>query len=86
MIDFTDGDETSDLAANGSYFVGIRAKDFTAAISDAVEVIKDTVTPVAIQAQKTMQELSSTADNLRQPHRPRVERGPGGRPVPALWR
>jgi phospholipid/cholesterol/gamma-HCH transport system substrate-binding protein len=65
LIDFTNGDEQSGLAANGSYFVGIRAKDFTAAISDAVDVIKDTVTPVAIQAQKTMQELSSTADNLR---------------------
>lgn len=66
VIDFTNGDQASKLAANGSYFVGIRAKDFTAAISDAVEVIKDTVTPVAVQAQKTMQELSSTADNLRQ--------------------
>ena len=66
VIDFTNGDETSGLATNGSYFVGIRAKDFTAAISDAVDVIKNTVTPVAVQAQKTMQELSSTADNLRQ--------------------
>jgi ABC-type transporter Mla subunit MlaD len=66
VIDFTNGDETSGLAPNGSYFVGIRAKDFTSAISDAVDVIKNTVTPVAIQAQKTMQELSSTADNLRQ--------------------
>jgi ABC-type transporter Mla subunit MlaD len=65
VIDFTNGDENSGLAANGSYFVGIRAKDFTSAISDAVDVIKNTVTPVAIQAQKTMQELSSTADNLR---------------------
>jgi ABC-type transporter Mla subunit MlaD len=65
VIDFTNGDETSGLATNGSYFVGIRAKDFTAAISDAVDVIKNTVTPVAIQAEKTMQELSSTADNLR---------------------
>jgi phospholipid/cholesterol/gamma-HCH transport system substrate-binding protein len=65
VIDFTNGDETSGLASNNSYFVGIRAKDFTAAISDAVDVIKNTVTPVAIQAQKTMQELSSTADNLK---------------------
>jgi ABC-type transporter Mla subunit MlaD len=65
VIDFTNGDQKSGLAANGSYFIGIRAKDFTAAISDAVDVIKNTVTPVAVQAQKTMQELSSTADNLR---------------------
>jgi phospholipid/cholesterol/gamma-HCH transport system substrate-binding protein len=65
VIDFTSGDETSGLATDGSYFVGIRQKDFTAAISDAVDVIKNTVTPVALQAQKTMQELSSTADNLR---------------------
>jgi len=65
VIDFTNGDETSGLAQNGSYFDGIRAKDFTAAISDAVDVIKNTVTPVAIQAQETMKELSSTADNLR---------------------
>jgi phospholipid/cholesterol/gamma-HCH transport system substrate-binding protein len=65
VIDFTNGDQSSGLASNLSYFVGIRAKDFTAAISDAVDVIKNTVTPVAIQAQKTMQELSSTADNLR---------------------
>ena len=66
VIDFTAGDESSGLATNGSYFVGIRAKDFTSAIADAVDIIKDTVTPVATQAQKTMQELSSTADNLRQ--------------------
>jgi phospholipid/cholesterol/gamma-HCH transport system substrate-binding protein len=65
VIDFTNGDETSGLAGDNSYFVGIRAKDFTAAISDAVDVIKNTVTPVAVQAQKTMQELSTTADNLR---------------------
>jgi ABC-type transporter Mla subunit MlaD len=65
VIDFTNGDETSGLATNDSYFVGIRQKDFTAAISDAVVVMKNTVTPVAVQAQKTMQELSSTADNLR---------------------
>jgi phospholipid/cholesterol/gamma-HCH transport system substrate-binding protein len=65
VIDFTNGDETSGLATDGSYFVGIRQKDFTAAISDAVDVIKDTVIPVATQAQKTMQELGSTADNLR---------------------
>jgi ABC-type transporter Mla subunit MlaD len=65
VIDFTNGSEKSGLATDGSYFVGIRDKDFTAAIRDAVGVIKDTVTPVAVQAQKTMQELSSTADNLR---------------------
>ena len=66
VIDFTNGDESSGLATNGSYFVGIRAPDFTAAITDAVKVIKNTVTPVAEQAEKTMQELSATADNLRQ--------------------
>jgi ABC-type transporter Mla subunit MlaD len=66
VIDFTHGDETYGLARNGSYFIGVRAQDFTAAISDAVDVIKNTVTPVAVQAQKTMQELSNTADNLRQ--------------------
>jgi len=65
VVDFTNGDESSGLANNGSYFIGIRAQDFTAAISDAVDVIKNTVTPVAEQAQKTMQELSTTADNLR---------------------
>jgi len=66
VIDFTKGDPHSDLATNGSYFIGIRNPDFTAAITDAVAVIKNTVTPVAEQAQKTMQELSATADNLRQ--------------------
>jgi phospholipid/cholesterol/gamma-HCH transport system substrate-binding protein len=65
VIDFTNGDETSGLATNGSYFVGARQKDFTAAIADAVDVIKNTVTPVAIQAQKTMQQLSDTAGNLQ---------------------
>jgi len=65
VIDFSHGLESSGLAPNGQYFPGIRDKDFTSAISDAVSVIKDTVTPVAEQAQKTMQELSSTADNLR---------------------
>jgi phospholipid/cholesterol/gamma-HCH transport system substrate-binding protein len=66
VIDFTNGDETSGLAVNDSYFVGVRQKDFTAAITEAVDVVKNTVVPVALQAQKTMQELSSTADNLRQ--------------------
>ncbi|MGA3170131.1 MAG: MlaD family protein [Chthoniobacteraceae bacterium] len=66
VIDFTGGDPTSGLAPSNTYFVGVRQKDFTAAISDAVELIKDTVMPVAAQAQKTMQELSNTADNLRQ--------------------
>ena len=65
VIDFTNGDDQLGLASDGSYFVGIRQKDFTTAISDAVEVIKNTVTPVAEQAEKTMRELSSTADNLR---------------------
>jgi phospholipid/cholesterol/gamma-HCH transport system substrate-binding protein len=65
VIDFTNGDETSGLAADNSYFVGVRQKDFASAISDAVDVIKNTVTPVAEQAQKTMQELSATSDNLR---------------------
>ncbi len=65
VIDFTNGDENSGLAPNNSYFVGIREKDFTAAIADAVQVIKDTVTPVAEQAQKTMQQLSDTAVNLQ---------------------
>jgi phospholipid/cholesterol/gamma-HCH transport system substrate-binding protein len=65
VIDFTNGDEQSGLAKNGTYFKGVRQKDFAAAISDAVDVIKNTVTPVALQAQQTMQELSSTADNLR---------------------
>ena len=66
VIDFDHGDSSKGLANDGTYFVGIRQKDFTTAISDAVEVIKNTVTPVAEQAQKTMQELSTTADNLRQ--------------------
>jgi phospholipid/cholesterol/gamma-HCH transport system substrate-binding protein len=65
VIDFTNGDEKSGLATDGTYFTGIRQKDVAAAIADAVDVIRDTVTPVAVQAQKTMQELSSTADNLR---------------------
>ncbi|HEX4084830.1 MAG TPA: MlaD family protein [Chthoniobacteraceae bacterium] len=66
VIDFTGGDEHSGLAANDSYFVGTREKDFTQSIADAVTVIQNTVTPVAVQAEKTMQELGSTADNLRQ--------------------
>lgn len=65
IIDFSNGDETSKLAPDGSYFIGIRSKDFAEAISDAVNVIQETVVPVAKQAQETMKELSATADNLK---------------------
>lgn len=65
VIDFASGDPESNLAQNGDYFVGEREKDFTSAITDAVNVIKNVVTPVAQQAQQTMQELSATADNLQ---------------------
>jgi phospholipid/cholesterol/gamma-HCH transport system substrate-binding protein len=65
VVDFTGGDENSSLAPSNSYFNGTREKDFTQAIADAVDVIQNTVTPVAVQAEKTMKELSATSDNLR---------------------
>ncbi|MEA3188629.1 MAG: phospholipid/cholesterol/gamma-HCH transport system substrate-binding protein [Chthoniobacter sp.] len=65
VIDFANGDESSGIASNGAYFVGERQKDFAASISEAVDVIKNVVTPVAQEAQKTMVELQSTANNLK---------------------
>ena len=66
VIDFASGDENSKLAPNNAYFIGERAKDFAQSIAEAVSVIKNVVTPVALEAQKTMTELRSTADNLKQ--------------------
>jgi ABC-type transporter Mla subunit MlaD len=65
IIDFTNGDQSSGLAPDGSYWVGVREPDFTQSIAQAVQVLKDTVTPVAADAENTMKELSSTADNLK---------------------
>lgn len=64
-IDFAAGNENSGRAPNGSYFIGERQKDFAQSISDAVDVIKNVVTPVALEAQKTMVELQGTAANLK---------------------
>ncbi len=64
-IDFAEGDESSKIAPNDAYFIGERQKDFAQSISDAVDVIKNVVTPVATEAQKTMVELQGTANNLK---------------------
>jgi ABC-type transporter Mla subunit MlaD len=45
--------------------VGERSKDFGESIAEAVKVMKDVVTPVAAEAQKTMQQLNETAANLK---------------------
>lgn len=66
LIDFAGGDTTSGLAGDGSYFIGERAKDVGAAMGEAIEVIKDVVTPVAKQAEETMKQLKVTANNLQQ--------------------
>lgn len=65
VIDFSSGDQDSGLAPNGSYFVGERTKDFGESIAEAVRVVKDVVTPVAAEAQQTMQQLKDTAANLK---------------------
>jgi len=65
VIDFSSGDQESGLAPNGAYFVGERSKDFGESIAEAVKVMKDVVTPVAAEAQKTMQQLNETAANLK---------------------
>lgn len=65
IIDFASGDQESGLAPNGAYFVGERTKDFGESIAEAVKVVKDVVTPVAAEAQKTMQQLNDTAANLK---------------------
>ena len=64
LIDFAGGNPKSGLAPDGSYFLGVRVKDFAASIADAVEVIKNVVAPVAQQAELTMKQLSATAGNL----------------------
>ncbi len=66
LIDFAGGDSSSGLASDGSYFLGVRSKDFAASIAEAVDVIKNVVTPVAEQAELTMKQLSATAGNLQQ--------------------
>jgi hypothetical protein len=66
LIDFAGGDSTTGIAADGSYFIGERQKDFGASIAEAVQVVRDVVTPVAKQAEETMLQLRATAGNLQQ--------------------
>lgn len=72
VIDFSSGDPEKGLAPNGAFFVGERQKDFGTTIAEAVTVVKDVVTPVAQEAQLTMQQLRATAVNLQ------TMTGPGG--------
>ena len=65
IIDFTSGQEKSGPAPDGAYFIGERDKGFSQAISEAVDVVKNVVTPLAQQATATMQQLDETADNLK---------------------
>lgn len=60
VIDFTNGDEQSGLAPEGSYFIGERAGD----LSEAVPTVIEKLEPVILEATKTMQSLQETAVNL----------------------
>lgn len=64
VIDFAAGDPTSGIAPDGSYFVGERAKDFAEATVEVVQVVRDTVTPLAAQAEAVFAELQTTTQNL----------------------
>ncbi len=65
VIDFSSGDESTGAAKNGTYFKGERQKDFSASIAEAVDVVKNVVTPVAQEAEKTMAQLRDTASSLK---------------------
>ena len=64
VIDFTSGVEESGLAPAGSYFLGQRQQQFAEAMAAAVELMSDTVKPLAEEATKTLTELRATAENL----------------------
>jgi ABC-type transporter Mla subunit MlaD len=61
-IDITQGTESSGRARDGEIFAGERVPDFSEAAARMLEVIK----PVAAEATSTMQQLSTTAQNLNQ--------------------
>ena len=61
-IDITQGTESSGRARDGEIFSGERVPDFSSAAAKMLEVIK----PVAAEATSTMQQLSTTAQNLNQ--------------------
>ncbi len=59
-IDFTAGNETSGRAEDGQTFAGDRVPDFGESIARMLEIVQ----PVAIEAQATLKELQTTAQNL----------------------
>jgi ABC-type transporter Mla subunit MlaD len=60
LIDFAGGQENSGRATDNSYFLGERAADFSESIAQTLEIVR----PVAEEAQKTLEQLRTTADNL----------------------
>ncbi len=59
-IDFTQGNKASGLAEDGQTFAGERVPDFGESIAKMLDVVQ----PVALEAQKTLKELQTTAQNL----------------------
>ncbi len=59
-IDFTAGNETTGRAEDGQTFAGDRVPDFGESIAKMLEIVQ----PVAIEAQATLKELQTTAQNL----------------------
>ncbi len=59
-IDFTAGNETAGRAEDGQTFAGDRVPDFGESIAKMLEIVQ----PVATEAQATLKELQTTAQNL----------------------
>jgi ABC-type transporter Mla subunit MlaD len=59
-IDFTAGNETSGRAEDGQTFAGDRVPDFGESIARMLEIVQ----PVATEAQATLKDLQTTAQNL----------------------
>lgn len=59
-IDFTAGNETTGRAEDGQTFAGERVPDFGESIARMLEIVQ----PVATEAQATLKELQTTAQNL----------------------
>ena len=60
MIDFTNGEESSGLAPEGHFFIGVRPPG----LADAVPAVLEKIDPVLQNATATFASLQRTADNL----------------------
>jgi ABC-type transporter Mla subunit MlaD len=60
VIDFASGEETSGLAPDGAYFIGVRAPS----LSDLAPTVMERLDPVLSKMTGTLDSLQKTSDNL----------------------